>query len=271
MRATRIMSAIAAVAVAGALVACGDPSSGTARTRDLSGARAIASGYEDARSEGGVRMDGEVSVRIGGRDLTIPLDGAIDFERDATRFSISLAGLGLAGLGDASFDARIVDGRLYVDLGDLAGSVLGGEWAEIPLDAVGGAPMDPTGLLDALRGVTAVERVGTDAIRGVEATHLRGTVSLADAIERAPEARREALRRTLGSVDARIPVDVWVDGRDRPVRFVARFSTAGVDASVRLDLFDYGTDIRITAPPAEDLTSLGGLLGGVGTGPAANA
>ena len=60
----------------------------------------------------------------------------------------------------------------------------------------------------------------------------------------------------------------------RSVRIVANFAAGGAEASVRLDLFDYGADITVVAPPADEVTSLGGLLGGAGDGsgaPAANA
>ena len=272
MRAGRFTSAIAVCAMTAALAACGASSSDAGRTRDLSGARAIVAGYDAARDARGARMDGEISVRVQGRDMTIPLEGAIDFEHDATRFSMSLSGLGIPGAGDASLEARLVDGRLYLHLGDLAGALFGGRsWAEVPVDAMGGASTDPTGFLDSLRGLTTVDRVGTDTIRGVEATHFRGTVSLADAIDRAPADRREQLRRALGSADATLPVDVWVDAKDRPVRFAATFELGPVAAAVRLDLFDYGADVHVVAPPADEVTSLGGLLGGGATAPAANA
>lgn len=263
MRTHRITSAVVVGALGLSLAACGS-SSDAMRTRDLSGARRIVTGYDAARSESTVRMDGEVQVRVQGRDMAVPLDGAIDFAHDAARFTISLDGLGLPALGDASLEARLVDGHLYVNAGALVGSLLGGRWVEVPVDAMGGATTDPTRLLDALRGVTEVERVGTDTIRGVEAIHYRGTISVADAIGRAPADRRERLRRALGAVDATIPVDVWVDGRDRPVRFAASFESAPVAATLRLDLFDYGADVTVTAPPADEVTSLGGLLGGTG-------
>ena len=97
--------------------------------------------------------------------------------------------------------------------------------------------------------------------------------TFAEALRRGPEARREGLRRAIGD-DATLPVDVWVDGQDRPVRFAATFAAGAADASVRLDLFDYGADITVVAPPADEVTPLGGLLGGAGDGsgaPAANA
>lgn len=263
MRAGRVSSAIAVCVMTATLTACGTSSSDAGGSRDLSRAQTIVAGYDAAREEGGARMDGEISVRVQARDMTIPLRGAIDFTRDATRFTMPLDGLGLPALGDASLDVRVVDGRLYVHMGAVAGAFLGGRaWAELPLDAMGGASADPTGFLDALRGITTVDRIGTDTIRGVEATHLRGVISLADAIERAPADRREQLRAVLGAADAEIPVDVWVDAEDRPVRFVASFVMGPVDAKVRLDLFDYGADITIEAPPADEVTSLEGLLGG---------
>jgi hypothetical protein len=265
MRAGRVTSAIAVCVMAASLAACGASTSDAGRTRDLSGAQRIVAGYDSARDARSARMDGEISVRVQGRDMTIPLEGAIDFAHDATRFSMSLEGLGLPGLGDAALEARVVDGHLYLNMGEFAGAFLGGRsWAEVPLDAMGGASTDPTGFLDSLRGLTTVERVGTDTIRGVEATHYRGTISLSDAIDRAPTDRRDQLRRALGSADATLPVDLWVDGDERPVRFVATFSMGGVDAKVRLDLFDYGADITVTAPPADEITSLDGLLGGRG-------
>lgn len=275
MWAGRVTGSVAVVVLAASLAACGPATSDSGRGRDLSGAERIVAGYDEARATRSVRMDGEISVRSGSRDATVPLEGAIDFSADAARFTASLEGLGLPALGDATLEARVVDGRLYLRLPGFAARFLGGAtWAEVPIDALGGTSPDPTGFLDSLRGMTEVERVGTDTIRGVEATHYRGTVSLSDAIDRAPAARREQLRRTLGTTDASVPVDLWVDDRDRPVRFVATFAVAGVEAAVRLDLFDYGADVRVSAPPADQVTSLGGLLGGEDrdtTAPTANA
>ena len=111
MRSTRITTAIAATVVAVGLSACGGSTSGTTSTRDLSGAQRIVAGYDTARSDRSVRMEGEISVRTSGRDLSVPLDGAIDFTNDAARFDVSLAGLGLPAVGDGSLEARVVEDR----------------------------------------------------------------------------------------------------------------------------------------------------------------
>jgi hypothetical protein len=265
---------LAAVALAVVVVGCASNAPAARPARDLSKAERIVAGYDEARATRSARMDGEITVRTGDREVAVPLEGAIDFANDAARFSVSLAGLGLPSLGDARIEARAVDGRLYLRLPGFAARFLGGAtWAEVPIGAMGPTATDPTGFLDALRGVSEVDRVGTDTIRGVEATHYRGRISLADAIARAPEARREGLQRAFGD-DATLPVDVWVDDRDRPVRFVATFAPGGTEVAVRLDLFDYGADVTVSAPPADEVTSLGGLLGGAGAGtsaPTANA
>ncbi len=55
------------------------------------------------------------------RTRTLPLDGALDFGTGAFEFSYDMSQLGLPGAGDAKIEARMVDGAMYMKLGDLGG------------------------------------------------------------------------------------------------------------------------------------------------------
>ena len=151
------------------------------------------------------------------------------------------------GLFPADVEAVYSDGALFVRLSGLAGLlpglVSGGrDWLRVDLAAdpdvldeyldFGGG--DPTRLLETLEAAGAFAEVGSERVRGVETTRYRGSV-------------------------ASTRVDVWV-GADELVRRVT--VRDGDGTNVELELYDFGADLEIERPPADEVTELGDLLQG---------
>lgn len=151
------------------------------------------------------------------------------------------------GLFPADVEAVYADGALYVRLSGLAGLlpglVSGGrDWLRVDLAAdsdvldeyldFGGG--DPTRLLETLEAAGAFAEAGSERVRGIETTRYRGSV-------------------------ASTRVEVWV-GADELVRRVT--VRDGDGTNVELELFDFGADVEVEQPPADEVAELGDLLQG---------
>jgi hypothetical protein len=98
----------------------------------------------------------------------------------------------------------------------------------------------------------AVEDLGTEDVGDVDgARHLRTTIDVADAAERADEGSRPALEQLLALApeDGRLPVDIWLDDDDRPVRERLRGTLQGVELVVTVDLTKWGDELAVQVPP----------------------
>ena len=145
------------------------------------------------------------------------------------------------------------------------------EWVATPADGntsmtggfIGASPGDPSELLGAYGDADGkVEDLGTELVNGVETTHYRITYNTEDLLEGATDDERAALEESGALYGKTLDLDVWVTDE-----FVHKF-VMDVDGS-ELDLppdeqFDrmvftyeiseYGEDVSIEAPPADQVT-----------------
>jgi hypothetical protein len=112
---------------------------------------------------------------------------------------------------------------------------------------------------------------------------MHAAITLRDALDRAPADQRDRIQRAidqLGSgadqlLDASLPVDVFVDD-DGLVRKLAmnfdlpgQSGTGAGSAAITMEMFDFGSDVSIEPPPADQVTDVtstfsqmtGGLIG----------
>jgi hypothetical protein len=171
------------------------------------------------------------------------------------------------------FEMAGVDGWLSMtpeDLGTSAGAM-----------GLGAGSYDFTQTLEALRGAGGEpEVVGEEEVRGVPTTHYRLDLDLAEALEQAPADQREQLEAafeqlgTSGELgDAEVPVDVWIDGDDLPRRMRmdmgSMFAALGAgegSMTMTMELFDFGDDVAIEVPAADEVTPFREAMGGLGGG-----
>jgi hypothetical protein len=264
------------------LSACGSGSgSGTAATPTGHHAvELIASSADKAAAAKTARIGGEVTVTTQGGTKTLPLDGALDFGSGAFEFTYDLSKLGLPGASGAKIQARMVDGVMYMNLGDLAGSggkglesMTGGKsWIKLDLGSLGlGAPgasgglsdANPSGTLDLLRGAGDVQKVGTETLRGVETTHYRATIDPQQAVDKAPDALRGRVQQGLGAINGPIPVDVWIDGDGQARKIAMSVDAKTGKIATSIEYYDFGTDVSVQAPPASDTFDFSDMLGGL--------
>ncbi len=130
---------------------------------------------------------------------------------------------------------------------------------------------DRSKMLDFLRAASGeVEIVGTDELHGVTTTHYRATVDLAEYEKLVPASEREEagtmvdeMLEQLGSTE--LPVDVWLDEEGLVRQLEMSFSAAqpgtteSAQASVMFELYDYGEDVEVELPPADDVVDAAAL------------
>jgi hypothetical protein len=266
---------LALAVLAGACDGGGDP-----------GAR-VADAQQATLDAGSAAFTIDQELTGGQADGTITSSGELDFANQRGRVQVELPGLG----GEQGVETLFDGDTVYLRLPEGAAPT---PWVRLDLEDAEGIPglesledltNDPSRNLSFLEGVTGeVEEVGEEEVRGVPATHYRLTVDLQRAVEEAPEEDRAFLQQqidTLGVTE--LPTEVWLDEEGRIVRQSYTLdleqvelpsAAEGADAQLSgqvatvIEYFDFGTEVEVEPPPAEEVTDFAELMGG-GAGSAA--
>ncbi len=279
--------ALAALAVSvGMLTSCGGASALESPTLEKLSQAATTS----AEAPSG-RFELAVDVTYPGMPIRLALTGEGAFDTKAEQASLSfdlssLAGLlgGLIGNVDALEIRAIQDGDdVYLSSPQIADQLSPGKsWlrvdgATVPRTQGGDfselrqfATDHRRTLLELLEAVAGdLETVGAEELRGVTTTHYRAEVDLRNADGLVPPFGRDRLRELLDDLVERaglseIPIDVWLDdsGYVRKLQLsLSAGTTDVVEASTTLELYDYGADVGITPPAADEVVDLPALSG----------
>lgn len=94
---------------------------------------------------------------------------------------------------------------------------------------------------------------GADTVDGVDTIHYKVTVDPQALLDKLPPDQTQQMQQAVDAgVDA-IPVEYWVDGQGRIVKFTDEVSAQGQTAHVEMRLNHYDEDITIDAPPANQI------------------
>jgi hypothetical protein len=179
---------------------------------------------------------------------------------------------------------RVVDGVVYMSLESLPPAareffdqrMQGKHWIKVDPASLGVSPDaggsafggDAGSTIGSLRGVDDVTRVGTENVRGVPTTHYRGVIDMAKAISKLPPRLQDQVRGMPGFGDTDWKVNAWVDEDGVLRKTSIDVDSAKMRVSEVFELYDFGTPVDLTAPPADDVvdftTVFGGMLGGSG-------
>ncbi len=151
------------------------------------------------------------------------------------------------------------------------------EWVSAPAEegaaATGGltgaTPGNPAEFLEAFEEADAtVEELGRETIRGVDTTHYLVTFDMEDLLANAtPEERAEIEAQGPLPLD-RLPMDLWISDDGLVYRYVIELDGDELDlpedeafGSMVMDfeMYDYGADIVIEPPPADQVTDMENL------------
>ncbi|MEU3511696.1 hypothetical protein ABZ733_28135 [Streptomyces longwoodensis] len=163
---------------------------------------------------------------------------------------------------DPTTQVKMVDGAYYYGVDPQpSGPLQGKHWMRIDVSAVVGEAgadniadnADPTTGLRYIGASKDVKDLGEEKVLGRTAEHYRGSVG-AEQINgsKLTPAEKKAALAALQAGGGRVTYDVWVDGKDLPVR--VEQSGAGMD--VTIDFLKFGATRPIAAPPASDTADL---------------
>jgi hypothetical protein len=131
---------------------------------------------------------------------------------------------------------------------------------------------DPRQYLEYLATVSSgVKEAGTEKIGDVETTKYHAVVQFDKALDRVPDATlddlnidKQDLAKELdamhGLVGNEMPVDVWIDGDGLLRRMKMDMTVAGATMSIEMNLDQYGVDVHVEAPPADQVGTLDSLM-----------
>lgn len=253
---TTLPAALALTAMA--LTGCGNSEGGSATGSDTSSSSSAGSSAALTASDFGSRIQAAQQEA-----------GSFRFTMETVAAALSQEGTGEArldgdtpavhvtiGSGAQAIETITVDGAYYMKAAFLQTEK---PWLKIDPDAktglgalIGqlGGNQDPTSLTKAFGKVSDVEKGAEEDVDGVTATKYTVTVSGAD------------LAKTLGMpaetaqlLPKEINYDIWVDENDLPVQMKSVTQVQGQESTMTMKFSDYGSDVTVEAPPADQVTT----------------
>ena len=287
-----------AALIALVLAACGGGGGESASTTPDGGTAVLASAADQTRSAGSSKVAftlvTDLPKAIAEKPLTFTGSGEFDYENrtGAVTYDFSELFQSLGQNADDPVEMRFIGDVFYMKFPLITNFLpTAGPWLEFDLKTLsqeGGIDLsqlqqlgqsDPSQALDYLRATGSVETVGTEEIDGVETTHFKGTIELDKVVEQVPAAQQEQVRKAIDQLKKQtglteIPTDVWVDGdglvRKMTFAYTAKVPVSGSDpqdasTTITMEFSDFGVDVNVEAPPADqvtDLADLNALAGG---------
>jgi hypothetical protein len=290
MRKTTLVAAGAALVLT--LTACGG-NSGTAEPAaagnqtQANGGGLLASPFTDAiqlasASKQGTEKSKSAKFVMEGSAAgqTISATGAMAFDGANTKFSMTSTAAG------ETTEMRMVDKVMYIKLPADQQKQMGTDksWAKIsadgtdPVSQAMGAAMsqsadqsDPSKILDQVAKAGRIISSDQTDLNGEQVNHYKVELDVAKAIDQftgqVPAAARDQLNEKLKGKDIKIPAELWLNKDNLPVQVTmdqgpmmqALGAPAG-DAKFTMKYSDWGTQVDVTAPPADQVVDLGELM-----------
>lgn len=234
------------------------------------------------RMEGSFVMEG-IEGLPGGIEISMPFAGAFDNAKQTFEFSLDMSGFAAAlgeemppGFEDAFgvMEIRQIGDVAYMRF-PLFSLFLGPdvEWIEIPAEeassTAGGfgaaTPANPSDFLAAFEEADAdIVEIGPEQVRGIDTMRYLVTFDMEKLLEQAtPEERAELEAQGPLPFDE-LPMDLWIGADDGLIyKYVMDIDGATVPAApgegfdrmvMTFEMYDYGADIVVEAPPADQIT-----------------
>jgi hypothetical protein len=156
--------------------------------------------------------------------------------------------------GDYVLEARLVAGEFYLRASNTKGAKpwwkldkVRGESSDALVQSMS-KDSDPVRRAAIFADPAAFKVIGVEDIESGPAVHYR--------VEVAAEAVRKATGVPVpGEAGKNRLFEVWLDKEDRLVKLVSPVDVAGLKLSETITFSDYGADLTITAPPADQITT----------------
>jgi hypothetical protein len=264
-RRTLAAAALAPLLVAG-LAACGDDDSGS-QAKDSTPAAAVLTGLQkgdevdpgdfvDTVSDGvKASTTAHMTMKVGlGSMGEMSGEGDLDYTADPPELAMTMD---LPMAGSTKTEMRYVDGVFYMSLGDLSGNKfwkLDPSDPDSPLGDMGSMldQVDPMGTLEKLEpAIDTVTYAGDEDVDGQSLDHYELTVDPADLAKTMdlPDEAKSQLPDT-------ITYDIWLDDEHRLSKMHMDLPVAGTESSIDVTASDWGKEVEIEAPPADEVTEM---------------
>lgn len=275
----RILAAAAiAPLLATGLVACGDdpgtaasgPSGQVALSSDLSEgdqvdpAEFVKTVEDGITSSTTAHMTMDITAGSAGK---VTAEGDVDYTSTPPSMAMTMALPAMAG-GDGAgeMDVRMVDGVVYLSMGQLT---QGKFWKIDPSDPTGPlASMGMGKMLDQLDPAKALEQMqdGISKVTYVGAEDGLDHYELTIDMQKMLDAMGGGLpQEAQAQLPDSVTYDLWLDDQNRFTRMsMDDLPMGGTDASMEMTVSDWGKDVTIEAPPADQVTDMpdfGSMMG----------
>ena len=269
----RGLGIVLALVLALAASACGG---GTEPAAEQAPQDAIVLAASKTNDAGTYKADITGTMEMAGQSMDLSATGAFDAAKKQGQMSYTMTLNGQDIDMEMVFDFPVIYMHFPPEIGPLPG---GKSWVKMDLEKAGqkagidlgqlmqAGQSDPSQGLDYLRGVSDVQAVGDEDVRGVATTHYTGVVDLQALGANDPELKKQFDQLVERSGIRRVPVEVWIDdeGFVRRMKQTLEGSGSGqwmnMSMTMTTDLYDFGTDVSVAEPPANDVVDLSELVG----------
>jgi hypothetical protein len=266
----RGVAVLLALVVALAAAACGGGSEPAAEQAPQDAVVLAASKTNEA---GTYKADITGTVDVAGQSMDMSGSGAFDAANKQGRMSYTMNVAGQVIDMEMVFAFPVVYMHFPPEIGPLPG---GKTWVKIDLEKMGqqagvdfgqlmqAGQNDPSQGLDFLRGVSDVQTVGDEDVRGVATTHYTGVVDLQSLGAKSPELKAQVDQLVERSGISRVPIEVWIDDEGFVRRMKQSFEGNGtlpMNMTMTTEFYDFGTDVSVEEPPADDVVDFSDLMG----------
>ena len=211
-----------------------------------------------------------VTASAAGQSFSLDGTGAADFSAKAVQFSFDFGKM-FEGLGGSpppgmptTFEFVYAGTSMYFKAPPGAKVAQNKPWLKVEIKDLTGVSgtqsfsSDPRGFLDALKGLSAVTKSGTEKVRGVDTTTYKGSIDVQKALEGVPSEKRDEMSALLKQYGATaFPVTVWVGADGLVYRILIQQSLQGLGtADVKLEFFDYGKPVNVRVPSESESTEV---------------
>ena len=188
-----------------------------------------------------------MSMEMDAQGQQIDMEGEVDYTTDPANMAMRMTG---GQLGEGEIEMRIVDGKVYMNLGAASQD----KFLELSLEQLGSQAgfsdltdqLDPEAQLEQFRdGLTEVEFVGEESVGDTEdAEHYLLTIDTTKLDEQSPGMPDE------------LDLEVWLDDEHRIIQTTSDLGDMG---SLKAQLFDFGSDVNIKKPAASEIQNVPGV------------
>ncbi|MDF1605486.1 LppX_LprAFG lipoprotein [Nocardioides sp. YIM 152315] len=225
----------------------------------------VAAGLEESTT---AHMEMTMSM---GEQFSAESEGDLDYTSDPPSMQMSMD---IPGVGD--MEMVMVDGVIYMKSAAMSGDKY---WKidlsdpDSPLGKMGFDKLleqsDPVGALESMKdGIDTVTFEGSEDVDGRELDHYELTIDMQSAMDTlGGDLPSEATKAMPESVT----YDLWLDDEDRFAQMQMETPVMDQTMDMEMSLDDWGQDVSVEAPPADEITDmpdLGQMMGGTSSGSA---